>query len=227
MVSVDMVSILGSGAVPDVLYERARRVATLTLNRPDRLNAITRELVGELRTALQRAWDDDAIRAIRLRGAGRAFCAGLRHRLGRGGDARGRGRPPVGPDRRLPDDVRLRRRLHAAVALAQAGDRPGPRLLRRRRHRLRAVLRPHRLRRGLPHRLPAGAGVGLADDGDVDLPPRARALQAPAAHRRRARRPPRGRVGPGERGVARGRARRRRAGARRARRAAARRTSCT
>ena len=62
--------------MPDVLYESRGRVATLTLNRPDRLNAITRELVADLRAALQRAWDDDAIHAIRLRGAGRAFCAG-------------------------------------------------------------------------------------------------------------------------------------------------------
>ena len=62
--------------MPEVLYETAGRVATLTLNRPDRLNAITRELVGDLRAALHEAWDDDAIHAIRLRGAGRAFCAG-------------------------------------------------------------------------------------------------------------------------------------------------------
>jgi enoyl-CoA hydratase len=59
-----------------VLYEAADRVATLTLNRPERLNAITLELVGDLRAALERAWADDAIHAIRLRGAGRAFCAG-------------------------------------------------------------------------------------------------------------------------------------------------------
>jgi enoyl-CoA hydratase len=59
-----------------VLYEAVGRVATLTLNRPDRLNAITAELVADLRTALERAWDDDEVRAIRLRGAGRAFCAG-------------------------------------------------------------------------------------------------------------------------------------------------------
>lgn len=59
-----------------MLYEAAGRVATLTLNRPDRLNTITSRLVDELRAALQRAWDDDEIRVIRLRGAGRAFCAG-------------------------------------------------------------------------------------------------------------------------------------------------------
>jgi enoyl-CoA hydratase len=62
--------------MPEVLYESSGRVATLTLNRPDRLNAITRELVGDLRAALEQAWRDDAIHAIRLRGAGRAFCAG-------------------------------------------------------------------------------------------------------------------------------------------------------
>jgi enoyl-CoA hydratase len=59
-----------------VLYEAEGRVATLTLNRPDRLNTITPELIGDLRGALERAWSDDAIHAIRLRGAGRSFCAG-------------------------------------------------------------------------------------------------------------------------------------------------------
>ena len=59
-----------------VLYETAESVATLTLNRPERLNAITAELVGDLRDELVRAQDDDAVRVIRLRGAGRAFCAG-------------------------------------------------------------------------------------------------------------------------------------------------------
>src|SRR3712207_7311423 len=59
-----------------VLYETASRVATLTLNRPERLNAITPALVDDLRAALERAWGDDGVHAIRLRGAGRAFCAG-------------------------------------------------------------------------------------------------------------------------------------------------------
>ena len=59
-----------------VLYDTAESVATLTLNRPERLNAITPELVGDLRDAMVRAQDDDGVRVIRLRGAGRAFCAG-------------------------------------------------------------------------------------------------------------------------------------------------------
>jgi enoyl-CoA hydratase/carnithine racemase len=59
-----------------VLYEAEGAVATLTLNRPDRLNTITPELIADLREALATAWDDAAIHAIRLRGAGRSFCAG-------------------------------------------------------------------------------------------------------------------------------------------------------
>jgi len=63
--------------MPDtVLYETAGAVATLTLNRPERLNAITPELVGDLREGLVRAQDEESVRVIRLRGAGRAFCAG-------------------------------------------------------------------------------------------------------------------------------------------------------
>ena len=45
-----------------VLYETAESVATLTLNRPERLNAITAELVGDLRDELVRAQDDDDVR---------------------------------------------------------------------------------------------------------------------------------------------------------------------
>jgi enoyl-CoA hydratase len=59
-----------------VLYEAGGGVATLTLNRPERLNTIVPALIDDLRDALQAAWDDGDVRAIRLRGAGRAFCAG-------------------------------------------------------------------------------------------------------------------------------------------------------
>jgi enoyl-CoA hydratase len=63
--------------MPDtVLYEAADGVATLTLARPERLNAITPQLVDDLRAGLLRAWDDGDVRVIRLRGKGRAFCAG-------------------------------------------------------------------------------------------------------------------------------------------------------
>jgi enoyl-CoA hydratase len=59
-----------------VLYEAGDGVATLTLNRPERLNTIVPGLIEDLRAGLERSWSDDGVRAIRLRGAGRVFCAG-------------------------------------------------------------------------------------------------------------------------------------------------------
>jgi enoyl-CoA hydratase len=59
-----------------VLHEARDGVATLTLNRPERRNAITPELIADLRAGLEAAWADDDVRVIRLRGAGPAFCAG-------------------------------------------------------------------------------------------------------------------------------------------------------
>jgi enoyl-CoA hydratase/carnithine racemase len=59
-----------------VLYEAADAVATLTLNRPERRNAITPELVEDFDAALARALGDAEVRVVRLRGAGSAFCAG-------------------------------------------------------------------------------------------------------------------------------------------------------
>jgi 2-(1,2-epoxy-1,2-dihydrophenyl)acetyl-CoA isomerase len=51
-------------------------VQTITLNRPDRLNAFTPEMHKELRRALEQAWDEREIRAVLLTGAGRGFCSG-------------------------------------------------------------------------------------------------------------------------------------------------------
>jgi enoyl-CoA hydratase len=51
-------------------------VATLTLNRPERLNTITRDLISDFHHAFSEAQSDGDTRVIRLKGAGRAFCAG-------------------------------------------------------------------------------------------------------------------------------------------------------
>ena len=59
-----------------VSFERTGAVATLTLDRPERLNTILPELIDDLETGLDRAEADPEVRAIRLRGAGRSFCAG-------------------------------------------------------------------------------------------------------------------------------------------------------
>lgn len=59
-----------------ILYEIADGVLTLTLNRPERLNAFTPAMKDELIDAIDRADADDAVRAVIVTGAGRAFCAG-------------------------------------------------------------------------------------------------------------------------------------------------------
>jgi enoyl-CoA hydratase/carnithine racemase len=57
-------------------YEVADRVATITLNRPDKLNAWTATMEKEVRTSLEEAERDDHVGIIVLTGAGRGFCAG-------------------------------------------------------------------------------------------------------------------------------------------------------
>lgn len=63
--------------MPDlVLIHREGRVLTLTLNRPDKRNALSADLVGALKEALAKAADDDAVRVVVLTGAGKVFSAG-------------------------------------------------------------------------------------------------------------------------------------------------------
>ena len=59
-----------------IAYAVEDRVATITLQRPDRLNAIDHKMPSEIRAAVERANDDDKVHVIVLTGAGRAFCAG-------------------------------------------------------------------------------------------------------------------------------------------------------
>lgn len=65
-----------SAAAPLVLESRAGAVATLALNRPDRLNALNAELAQALISGLERAASDVAVRCVVLTGAGRAFSSG-------------------------------------------------------------------------------------------------------------------------------------------------------
>jgi enoyl-CoA hydratase/carnithine racemase len=60
----------------ETLYNVANRVATITLNRPDKLNAWTALMESEVRSHMENAEQDDEVRVIVLTGAGRGFCAG-------------------------------------------------------------------------------------------------------------------------------------------------------
>jgi enoyl-CoA hydratase len=60
-----------------LLYDTAEAVATITLNRPERLNTIVPPMPEELQAAVERAVADPEVKVIVLRGAGRSFCAGF------------------------------------------------------------------------------------------------------------------------------------------------------
>src|SRR5262245_50873561 len=68
----------------EIRYHLADGILTITLHRPDRLNAFTERMGGELIDAFDRADADDALRAIVGTGAGRAFCAGADLSIGGG-----------------------------------------------------------------------------------------------------------------------------------------------
>jgi len=63
--------------MPDLLYEKKENVATITLNRPERLNAISFEMLELLTARLSEAEEDGDVRVIVITGAGRGFCSGL------------------------------------------------------------------------------------------------------------------------------------------------------
>src|SRR5439155_12669008 len=62
--------------VSDLLYEIKDRIATITLNRPDKLNAFTGPMIDAWARALAEAQGDDNVNVVIVTGAGRAFCSG-------------------------------------------------------------------------------------------------------------------------------------------------------
>ncbi|MDO9180264.1 MAG: crotonase/enoyl-CoA hydratase family protein [Agitococcus sp.] len=60
-----------------ILYQITDRILTITLNRPEQMNAFTVEMANELEHAFYRASDDDEVAAIVVTGSGKAFCAGM------------------------------------------------------------------------------------------------------------------------------------------------------
>jgi enoyl-CoA hydratase/carnithine racemase len=79
-------------AFAEIRYDVAESVATVTLHRPEKLNAVTTTMIDELLEALDRADADDGVRAVIVTGSGRAFCAGADLSAGSGTfDATARG----------------------------------------------------------------------------------------------------------------------------------------
>jgi enoyl-CoA hydratase len=94
--------------MPDlVLYEAAEKIGYVTLNRPDKLNALNMELRRELSAALAKADADEATSVVVLRGNGRAFCVG--YDLGGGGNEAWR-----------RDALKFHQRLSASLVLELA-----------------------------------------------------------------------------------------------------------
>ena len=150
----------------DLLAEQRGRIAVFTLNRPERLNAISGEMLGELSAKLVEADKDPDTRCIVLTGAGRGFCAGLDLvAVGEGGI----GQPPAARGRQPPaPPLRLARRAHQRdVEARHAGGLRRQRRRRRLRHGLDAA-------RGHPHRL------GIGEDGGGDGPSAASCRRAAA-----------------------------------------------
>ena len=93
-----------------ILYEVADHVATITLNRPDQLNAFTGTMMREVIDAFDRVDADDDVRAVIVTGAGRGFCAGAD--LSGGGETFSKG----GSDE-IPEDVGIPRDGGGLVSL--------------------------------------------------------------------------------------------------------------
>ncbi|OLB07854.1 MAG: enoyl-CoA hydratase [Candidatus Rokubacteria bacterium 13_2_20CM_69_15_1] len=97
----------------DLLYEVKDKVATITLNRPDKLNAFTGPMIDAWARALADAQADDDVNVIVVTGAGRAFCAG--------GDV---GRMKEGKPTPLENKNQLWQHIHRIPKTLEAVDKP-------------------------------------------------------------------------------------------------------
>ena len=190
-----------------LLYDTDGAIATITLNRPDRLNTIVPPMPDELEAAIDARggrWRREGDRAARSRSR---LLRGIRSRrrlppLGRGPDDR----REVGPGQGLRDgdlaDVRARPQVHEHLALAKAGDRAGPRLVRRGWQRHGALRRSRDRLRGCSDRHALLADVGVLPHRHVDLPARPDTREGVRADRQAAVGPRGGRGRPDQRGGA-------------------------
>jgi 2-(1,2-epoxy-1,2-dihydrophenyl)acetyl-CoA isomerase len=100
-----------------ILHAKENRVATITLNRPDKLNAYSETMVHEILAALADARDDEGTRAVILTGAGRGFCSG-------GDISRDFQYPARYRGHRLESLLEMRENMHQLVTFLQRFDKP-------------------------------------------------------------------------------------------------------
>jgi len=100
-----------------ILYDKAQHIATITLNRPDKLNAYSEVMVHEIIAALSDARDDDDIRVVVITGAGRGFCSG-------GDISRDFEYPARYRGHRMESMLEMRENMHRLVAMLRRFDKP-------------------------------------------------------------------------------------------------------
>jgi enoyl-CoA hydratase len=108
-----------------LIVRRDGPVARVTLNRPERLNALDDTIVGELTHFLRAARDDHALRVIVMRGAGRAFCAGLDLKSAKTGSAAGGVSDGLRAQRRIRDIMLEMHRSPQVIVAALNGAASG------------------------------------------------------------------------------------------------------
>ncbi len=100
-----------------ILVEKDGAVATITMNRPEKLNAYSETMVHEILAALGDARDDDAIRAVILTATGRGFCSG-------GDISRDFQYPARYRGHRLESMLEMRENMHALIRFLYRFDKP-------------------------------------------------------------------------------------------------------
>ena len=101
----------------EIIYSKENRVATITLNRPAKLNAYSEVMVHEVIAALSDARDDDEVRAVIITGAGRGFCSG-------GDISRDFQYPARYRGHRMEAMLEMRENMHQLVTLLRRFDKP-------------------------------------------------------------------------------------------------------
>ncbi|HEY3738984.1 MAG TPA: enoyl-CoA hydratase-related protein [Bryobacteraceae bacterium] len=100
-----------------ILYTKEKRVATITLNRPAKMNAYSEVMVHEILSALADARDDEEVRAVILTGAGRGFCSG-------GDISRDFEYPARYRGHRMESLLEMRENMHQLVTFMRRFDKP-------------------------------------------------------------------------------------------------------